>query len=388
MDPLTLAAKRFMRAHEVAWDPPPGAGAPAPKVLRLDGGVDDRADIIKTLRLLEWQPETRRPFVIVEASFADAHSYLDAVVEQITADVAAVDKGLSEDGVARGPAPEPPPVIDAASALAFADRNATHLADVLDGLVLVLAPKAVLDADAFFVLVRDLVSLRRGSSALRCDVLALTVRKLAEVLPTSARFDIDRDALFTYLKELGPKPSRGPVDPAAPKLSPQRREQIEKELGQPLLSLDAGQTLKALMMDGARALSLGRPKEAVRKMRAARMLCEASGLVREGLIVTIGLGTAYVTAQNLKAADACYELARKRAAEGELQPLELQALFGLGQARVLQRRFAEASPAFERIAELTPSESPLHAEALRMVEVCKRKDPQFGLPAFPAGGAA
>jgi hypothetical protein len=375
-----------MRAHEVAWDPPPGA-APAPKVLRLDGDPDDRADIIKTLRLLEWQPETRRPFVIVEAPFADARSYLRAVVAQIAADVAAVDKGLAEDGIGRSAAPEPPAAIDAASALAFADRSAEHLADVLDGLVLVLAPKAVLDIDAFLTLVKELVSLRRGASAVRLDVLALTARKLAEVLPVCARFDVDRDALFDYLKELGPKPSRGPVDPAAPKLSSQRREQIEKELGQPLLSLDAGHTLKALMMDGARALSQGRPKEAVRKMRAARMLCESSGLVREGLIVTIGLGTAYVTAQNLKAADACYELARKRAAGAEMQTLEIQALFGLGQVRVLQQRFAEASPAFERIADLTPLDSPLHREALRMVEVCKRRDPRFGLPAYPAGGA-
>ncbi len=367
MDPLTIAARRFMRAHEAAWDPPPGADRRSPQVLRLDGAPEDRADIVKTLRLLEWQPESRRPFVIVEAPFADEASFLAATIDQLASDVAAVDKGLAEDGVTRGAPPDKPSLVDPASVLAFAERCATHLADALEGLVLVLAPKAVTDASRLTALSRAWLSLRRGASALRVDILAPTVDALATAIPVAVRFELDRKALFDHLKELGPKPSQGPRDESAPKLSPERRAAIEKELGQPLVSFDAGRTLKALMMDGTRALNEGRAKEAIRKMRAARMLCESTGLVREGLFVTIGLGTAYVVAKNLKAAEACYEHARKRAAELELRPLEVQACFGLAQLRIMQLRRAEARPAFERIVELEPQDSPLRAEAQRQL---------------------
>ena len=367
MDPLTLAAKRFARAHETAWDPPPGADRPAPRVLRLDGAPEDRTDILKTLRLIEWQPESRRPFVIVEAPFADEPSFLAAVADKIASDVAAVDKGLAEDGVSRGAAPDKPTRLDPGAVLAFAERSATHLADALEGLVLVLAPKSVTDASAFTALARGWLSLRRGASALRVDVLAPTVDALPDAVPAYIRFELDRKALFDHLKDLGPKPSEGPRDESAPKLSPERRAQIEKELGQPLVSLDAGRTLKALMMDGTRALNEGRAKEAIRKMRAARMLCESTSLVREGLFVTIGLGTAYVVAKNLKAAEACYEQARKRAAELDLRPLEVQACFGLAQLRIMQLRRAEARPAFQRIVELEPRDSPLRAEAQRQL---------------------
>ncbi len=368
MDPLTVAARRFIRVHETAWDPPPGVTRPEPKVLRLDGSAEDRSDMIKSLRLLEWQPESRRPFVIVEAPFADEASFVSAIVEQLAADVHAVDKGLAADGIQRGEAPSKPEKPDVAAALAFAERCASHLASHLDGLVLVIAPKSVVEPEAFLSFARGLVSLRRGASALRIDVLAPTVDKLADVVPNAIRFELDRDALFEHLKALGPKATEGPADANPPKLSPERRAHIEKELGQPLISLDAGRTLKVLMMDGTRALSDGRAKEAVRKMRAARMLCESTGLVREGLLVTAGLGTAYVVAKNLKAAEACYDHTRKRAAELELRPLEVQACFGLGQVRVMQHRHAEARPAFERILELEPVESPLYGEARRMLQ--------------------
>lgn len=368
MDPLTIAARKFMRTHETAWEPPPGVTRPEPKLLRLDGLAEDRADMIKSLRLLEWQPESRRPFVIVEVPFTDESSFLSALVEQVASDVDAVDKGLTADGIQRSEAPTKPNRPDAAAALAFAERCAAHLASYLEGLVLVLAPKSVVEPKAFVSLVRGLVSLRRSASALRIDVLAPTVDALADVVPAAIRFELDRHALFEHLKALGPKSTEGPGEATPPKLSPERRAHIEKELGQPLISLDAGRTLKVLMMDGTRALNDGRAKEAVRKMRAARMLCESTGLVREGILVTAGLGTAYVFAKNLKAAEACYDHARKRAAELELRQLEVQACFGLGQVRMMQHRHVEARPAFERILELETVESPLHAEARRLLQ--------------------
>ncbi|NUP10716.1 MAG: hypothetical protein HOW73_32125 [Polyangiaceae bacterium] len=377
MDPITIAAKRFMREHETAWNPPPGQAAPA--VLRLECAAEDRTNAVKALRVLEWQPENRRPFVVFEAAFDSEPEYLKALVNQLERDIAATDEGLRKDGIERAPAPRRPASTELPAALAYAEALARHVASFLDGLVVVLAPSAVPAPQAWIKLVQLVAAVRPAGSALRVDVLSPTVPELREVLPIAARFQVDRAALFEYLKQLGSKPSQGPADDSAPKLSPDKRRAIEKELGQPLISMETGHTLKVLMMEGSRALQDGAPKVAVRKLRAARMLCDATGLVRQGALITIGLGTAYIGTGNMRGAEAAYQLGQRRAVELNERALDVQACFGLGQLRIMMKRFIEARPCFERIVELEPEESPLRAEALRLVEVCKREDVQYGL---------
>jgi hypothetical protein len=375
MDPLTLAANRFLREHETAWSPPPDVRVP--KVLRLQTGEAHRGDVLKSLRLLEWQPECRRPIAIVEVPFSDPTTYTRLVLSAVRDDVSKVEGGLREEDLTLGPLPPPVHERGIGPFVAELESLAAAVAKVLDGLVVVLAPRTVGSPMAFASFVEGVVAARTGTAALRLDVLACNCPGLDEVLSAEARFDIDEDELFRYLRDMGAKSSAGPKDDGL-SLSAEQRKQIEAELGQPIVSLDAGRTLKRLLMDGGKALHDGRPKEAVRKYRAARSLTEATGLKKERLATTMALGTAYATLQNYRGAQASFERARRQAAAIERPDLEAQALFGLGFVYMLEKRYREAGAIYQAIASSVPDDSPLKKEALRLVEAAKRGDFSYG----------
>jgi hypothetical protein len=378
MDPLTIAANRFIRAHEAAWEPPPGAGR-APTVLRLVAEPTDRGDVLKALRLLEWQPDGRRPFSIFEGAFAAEAAYLTALADHVEAEVAKVDAGLTEDGLTRPAPPKRPSPLHAGALITHLDRLAGHVAGALEGLVVVLAPETITDPKAFAALVRSLASVPARPTALRLDVLAFDVPDLEAILPVAAPFELDREALFDYLRDLGGEDSAGPKDEAAPTLSPAKRAEIEQQLGQRLVSRDAGRTLKHLLMDGGKLLSTGHAKDAARKYRAARVLCEATGLAQESVVVTLGLGTALVAAQNLRGAEAAYRAALARAEALGNPALPVQAHFGLGGVLVMQTRWRDAREQYAHILAKVTDDSPLRKEALRMIQACERGNPLHGL---------
>lgn len=376
MDPLTIAARGFIEAHEAAWDPPPGLTAP--KILRIEVARAHRSDALKSLRLLEWRPDNRRPFAIVEAPFASVDAYVQLVRAQLTRDVAAVDKGLQEDGEAR-PAFNPNEASDAPTLIQTLETAAAHLATALDGLVVVLAPSAVLDTKAFAALIGALCEARPDrQTALRLDVLGCDCPALSDVLPISAAFQIDDEELFDYLRDLGTTPSSGPP-PELPPLSREQHAKIEAELGQPIVSVDAGRTLKRLFMDAGKALNEKKPKVAVRKYRAARMLAEATGLKREALFSSMALGSAYAALAEHRGARAAFERARDIAQELSHHDAEAQALFGLGYVHMAEGRFHEAALVYHAAERTVADDSPLAKEARRMLEAAKRGDKGFGL---------
>ncbi|HTJ81876.1 MAG TPA: hypothetical protein VL400_09120 [Polyangiaceae bacterium] len=347
--------------------------------MRLAADAESRSDVLKSLRLLECQPNNRRPISIVDAPFATEAAYLAGIVAHVESDVAKVDAGLTEDGIHREAPPTRPLTLTLPSVLSHLDRLAGHVAQVLDGLVVVLAPKAVTDPRGFASVVRSLAAIPARPTALRLDVLAFDIPALETLLPVAVPFELDRDALFDYLRDLGPGSSAGPKEGDIPPMTPEQRATVERELGQPLLSCDAGQTLKRLLMDGGKALAGGTAKEAIRKYRAARILCEATGLARESIVVTLGLGTAYVASTNLAAAEAAYRQAVARAEAIAAPALSAQARFGLGAVLVMQSRWRDARGEYEAIAAAVTDESPLRKEALRMVQACERRDPLYGL---------
>lgn len=396
MDPLTIATRAFLREIDAAWAPPPGA-PPAPRLLRLEASPEDRSDVVKALRLAEWRPESRHPLVLVEAPFDDERSYAAAVIALLRDSAEALHRGLADDGVALPALPAAPTQPAIASAIVYAERLAKHAASarhpesgepLIDGLRLALAPKNVRAPEAFAQTIGAIAKLPEPSepTKLRLEVFAPTVPALTDLLPRAARFELDRDALFDFLEELGPPATKGPADESAPKLPPAERARIEAALGQPIVSIDTGRALKSLLMRGSRALARGEHREALKKLRAARMLCEATGLRVEAVLATLGVGTAYVAAQNLRAARAHYESAAQRARELERPDLAAQADFALGQLSLMQARYDEARPAFERIAASVDPASPLAAEAKRLAEACKRRENPYAAAA-PSQGA-
>lgn len=398
MDPLTLATKRFLREVDAAWSAPPGAPAPPP-LLRLDASPDDRRDVVKALRLAEWQPESRRPLVLVEAPFDDEPSYAAALLADLRRDAEALQAGLVDDGVDLVALPAPPTQASVAAAIVYAERLARHVASarhpetgepLLDGLSIALVPRNVRSPEAFARTMKAIATLPPGAepSKLRLHVFAPTVPALAELLPRAARFELDHDALFDFLEQLGPPATEGPPDERAPKLSPAERARIEAELGQRIVSIDTGRALKSLVMRGSRALARGEHREALNKLRAARVLCEATGLRVEAALVGLGVGTAYVATQNLRAARVQYATCRARALELERPDLAAQADFALGQLWLTEARYDEARPCFERIVAAIDPASPLAAEAKRLSEACKRRENPYAAAARSQGARA
>lgn len=377
MDPITTAAKRFYREHETAWVGVPGEEPPP--ILRLESDASERRSVIKALRVLEWQPDNRRPFSIVEVPFADASSYIAAAIDHVRKDIEELDKGLTEDGITRTAMPARPPGSSPEEAVAHFEVLARHVATALDGLVVVLAPAQLLDRGGFTKVIAAMKARRSANAPLRLDVFAPTAPELVELLPMAARFVVDQTALLSHLRDLGAQDSAGP-EPSMPPLAEDKRKAIEAELGQPIVSRHAGVTLKNLFFDGGLALSQNRGKDALRKYRAARILAEATGLKREALVATMGVGSCYATLRNDRGADAAYRRALVIAGELERPDLQAQALFGLGFVAMREGRFAQAKPVYERIVTLVGADNPLHGEARRLVVACENEDPLHGTP--------
>lgn len=377
MDPLTLAAERFIREHETAWVPPPGAKHGVPGVLRLGAKPGQRGDALKSLRLLECRPENRRPVSIVEVPFRDALSYATAIGLAVRADVAKVDAGLREDGITRPDTPvvrntETPEILRAELT-----RLASHLAMFLEGLVVVLAPAHVADEPALASFLARLADAGSGS-ALRIDALIPDAREVARALPIVASFELDEDELFSYMRDLGTRGSQGPL-PEGPTLSPAQRIDVEKRLGQPIASLDAGRTLKRLFMDGGKALAEGKHADAIRRFRVARSLAQVTGLRGEELVASMALGSAYAGTSNHRGALASYERARRLAETLGRADLSAQALFGIGYIHMIEKRFGDSAVIYRAIVLSLPDDSPLRREARRLSEAALRHDPSYGL---------
>src|SRR5579884_2550784 len=98
MDPLTTAARSFIRETERVWAAPPRPGAA--RVLRMEAPPDDRGDLVKTLRWMEWSPQNRWPLFLYEAPFTTEAAWCDGLCEKLRADYDLVRKGAAEEGVA------------------------------------------------------------------------------------------------------------------------------------------------------------------------------------------------------------------------------------------------------------------------------------------------
>jgi hypothetical protein len=168
VDPITIAAKRFAVEFETFWRPPPGHQVKGPPVLRLVANRTDRKDMIKVLRVMEWQPGNRRPFVIVESAFASEAAFALATASALEAHYEEVRKGLAEDGLmipALALAERPVTTDRLMAQIRFA---AEAVSQVLEGLVLALVPESVAEGAQYAPFVDRLASTSNGSTLRVC----------------------------------------------------------------------------------------------------------------------------------------------------------------------------------------------------------------------------
>ena len=368
MDPITLAARRFMAEIDAFWKE-----APARSVLRLVSDKSHLRDLQKTLRLRELDPNCRRPLALYEASFENAGAYFAGLARQVADDYEAVRAGAAEEGVDL-PALAPSVMAENADA---ASRAAAVVAEVdrllstrLEGLDVAFVPAQLHDAAGF----RDAV--KRFSEVCRAEHLRLSAYDapdgaLAPVFPGVAHFEVDRAELARYLKEMGPKPSAGPKV-ETPTLPIAKKKELEAKLGRRIPSSDTGRLLRVLLLEASEALEAGHPATAAKRFRSARTLCRLDGLTQAQIPILVAVGTAELAAGDMQAAHAAYGEATELAlAEGEAV-LVVQARLGTAGAFFAEGRFAEAAVHYEELAGGTDVDvpPPLVVDAWRMAGVC------------------
>jgi tetratricopeptide (TPR) repeat protein len=132
--------------------------------------------------------------------------------------------------------------------------------------------------------------------------------------------------------------------------------------------------LRARLLDAATALSDGRPDQAAAAYRAARVLCQAEGLVEQEAGVLVALAGACMTAGAPELGADGYRQAAILAERAGAWPLASQAWLGMGGAFLPQADYAPAVAAYRAAAAAAKrgeAESvALRIEALRMVGTC------------------
>jgi hypothetical protein len=366
MDPITIAARRFSSEFETFWKSYPGHGVKGPPVLRLLVSRTDRAEMLKALRVMEWQPESRRPIVLVESAFASEAAFALAAVCTLEADYEKLRKGLAEDGLTI-PAlalAERPVTID--RLVAQLGRAAEGVSQVLEGLVFVLVPTSVAEGAPYAEVTLRLASVSNGSTLRVC---VHDHPSLKSTLPGQASFVIEHGALLAFLKELKPPRSNGPAS-TAPQLTPPQKASLEKELNRRIMSQPAGDALTTMLLDAGAATSDGRGKTAIRKFRAARMLCHLTGLTEEEAAISIALGSAALAAQDKRAAIAAYRAAKQIALVGALPVMAAQAELGIAGAHWSTQDYPAARASYAEVMRLAESIPALRIEAMRMQAEC------------------
>src|SRR5262245_22084710 len=144
MDPITRAARAFLAEAKAFWRTWPE------RVLPIIAEPSERGEVVKALRLAELAPENRRPLFLYEASFVDARTYFDGLVEAIRHDYEAIRAGaagegvifpaFSTNGMALGPVER---------AVLAVERATMLLGDRFDGVLVALVPENVANAAAW-----------------------------------------------------------------------------------------------------------------------------------------------------------------------------------------------------------------------------------------------
>ena len=371
MDPMTVAAKRFIAQLESAWAASPSAAnAPGPRAVRLVADPAEHSGVLKALRWLEWSSASTRPVVLFEAPFANEPQWLRELVAKVADDCEAVRTKLAETGMTLPPAATRPAdtTLDAVTAARYLDAAAKSLVtEALDGLVIALVPRQVTDPTAYRAAIAKIAA-PGGDGALRLVVLDVRGADLDALLPDEAHFVLDRAALLAFLKQLGPRLSEGPAGPKP------RWPLVTNEVGTPGPSQATHAALRARLLDAGEALSEGKAKLAVAHFQSAHRLCQENAMRTEECATGIGLGSAYLAAGDETAALATYEQAMERAVAGGLSMLAAQAMLGAAGIHFGMARYAEARRAYETIARLTVEVPPLAQAAERMQRQCRDRE--------------
>jgi tetratricopeptide (TPR) repeat protein len=344
---------------------------PQPRLLHLRSTGSLREALLPEIDAAQENPESQRPFLFIESSFLGAgddgwRSHAEELGQEYAA--------LREEGAAQNPPIELPELPQAPSSVtdlaAFGARLESVTKSVggrLPGVVIVLAPAAVLDVPLWVREVRLLVD-APALAALKWIVLDICeggTEALAQpaeggvestdALPDATAMGATMDALLAGMKSAPPGSEghrlagmAGPRQAPPPrKRQPSASAADRQALAQPelaprgLAGAADGERMRELriaVLEAARAFEQGRPSEGIQAQLRARDLAVQAGLFDNAALIELSLGAYLLQAGAPEQALSVIEQARERAEQAKAPGVVAQSyLSKAGTLLVLQR---------------------------------------------------
>lgn len=367
----SIAAPLRALEEEARWFARDGAI----RMLHVVTSVDLRDAVMKIVMGQEFHADNRAPFVRLDDSFSRADGGWAVRSTRLLAQHVERLEALGVVGTPLAGAP-------GRDALAAFASNVRWVADQvpppMTGLVVVLAPTRVADANDWEIAVRALVT-SPGLAGVRwvvvepeASTLDATVRELgAAALHVTAAVDeaaLDQD-ISAALGRVAAAPTgatahaamgaawpRGVAPPPrrnAPTLPPAELKAAMVAAGiSPAITPDEGRALRLLLLKGADALKTNRGPEAVRLQCEARDLCSSLGMAAESVLMELILGTYLVQLHQHKLAIDTFRTAVGRAEAAGLKKEAAQGQLALGALAAVDGRANDAATAYTRAGTL------------------------------------
>lgn len=350
---------------------------PEPRLLHLRTTGSLRAAMLPEIDAAQENPESRRPFLFIESSFLGAgdegwRRHADELAQEYAV--------LREEAAAREPPlalPELPQgrsgVTDLAAFGARLEAVAKNVAGRLPGVVIVLAPAAVLDVALWAREVRLLVDAPALASLkwIVLDICEAGTEALAQpaeggvetadALPDAAAIGATLDALLSGMKSAPPSAEghrlAGMAGPR--EAPPPRKRQPSAAGGQAraqaelapagLAGVADGERMHQLriaVLEAARAFEQGRPSEGIQAQIAARDLAVQAGLLDNAALIELSLGAYLLQAGASEQALSVIDQARVRAEQAKAPEVVAQAHLSKGGALLVLQRPHDAVEAY------------------------------------------
>lgn len=371
MDPITRAHQSFMREAKALF------GAGKKNIVRFVTEHEHRGDMVKSLRIWEVERDNRRPFFLYEEPFRSVDSYFDGLTKQLIEDYGRIREGAAKEDVvlpafalqdAAGVATLEP----LGRAVVHVERVAALLGERLEGILIGLLPKQIHDSTAWQRSIEAWTKVP-WSSRIRVGLFDPPHGPLENIAgEVGARFVVNRDELFAYLKQLVTNESAGP--PVAPKPAPTeaQKKEYEERTGQSLMPAEDGRRLRLLLVEAAEFLGNARYADAADAYGRARGLCQLYRLPLEEAAVLFALAGMSLALGNSEKAVDCYRQAAEIGRKEKQFHVVAQAYMGMGGVYMMAKDWPAAAKVYEMAADAAKqAEVPaLRIEALRLVGTC------------------
>lgn len=364
MDPITLGAHALYEQLRVLLsEAPPGQAAHA--VARVSVRGTQVTDLSKAMRAYENMDWNTHPFLLLGFDVVDERDFLARAKAQLRADERSIRECLSRAGVAVDPVELPAGPLTLASMVAFLARLSEVLAPQLEGIVVGLVPPRVEDV-ALWGRIVEAVARTAKHPKLVVLVLDDSSDFVRRVAPHALRFEVDEKALWKFLREGKGRAQAGPPREDAPKLTPEQRRAVEKEMGRRIPSEDTGRVLKHLLLDAGEAYAAGKLELAAKKFRVARTYCQMLGLETERAMCAVSVGTSKFLLGDKVGALRAFEEGRELGRRAGVKSVVAQAELGIAATHLSLKSYERAREAYATCAVAAEGNAAMEIECLRM----------------------